>query len=411
MGSDDFLDTIRSSGLAPPPEIIADGKIHRFSSNGRLGDSAGWYVLHGDGIPAGSFGDWRTGITESWRADVGRALTPQEEAEHRAKVETMRRQRDTEEARCRAEAKKKAAVIWQESQAEPENHPYLRAKGIKSHGARLRSYRNTLVVPVRDSGGDIHSLQFIDTAGSKRFLTSGRVTGCYFSIGNANDTQPLCSAEGFATGATIHEATGYPVAVAFHAGNLEPVAKVLRKQFPKLCLVVCADDDAATAGNPGITKAKSAAQAVGGKVAVPDFGTDRPHGVSDFNDMATLRDQGAVKKQIEVATMENAQADDPIAKILDDAGISTLQPDTSISMVEQAVRGLGSLVAGADDLRRAAVREAALRKLQEIGIKAPSRLLDAATPKANKDYNAGSGQSVLLDDLELRAIPSMVQSC
>jgi hypothetical protein len=57
------------------------------------------------------------------------------------------------------------------------------------------------------------------------------------------------------------------------------------------------------------------------------------------------------------------------------------------------------------------VREAALRKLQEIGIKAPSRLLDAATPKANKDYNAGSGQSVLLDDLELRAIPSMVQSC
>jgi putative DNA primase/helicase len=70
-----FRDAIRSAGLEPPERIEADGKLRRFSSNGKRGDDAGWYVLHGDGIPAGSFGYWRTGISESWRADIGRTLS------------------------------------------------------------------------------------------------------------------------------------------------------------------------------------------------------------------------------------------------------------------------------------------------------------------------------------------------
>ena len=58
-----FRDAIRSAGLEPPDIIVADGKLRRFASNGKRGDDAGWYVLYGDGIPAGSFGDWRTGIS------------------------------------------------------------------------------------------------------------------------------------------------------------------------------------------------------------------------------------------------------------------------------------------------------------------------------------------------------------
>jgi len=86
-----FRDVIRAAGLEAPPNIIADGKIHRFSSNGKRGDDAGWYVLHGDGIPAGSFGDWRTGISQSWRADIGRTLSPAEESAHAGvKGQTLR---------------------------------------------------------------------------------------------------------------------------------------------------------------------------------------------------------------------------------------------------------------------------------------------------------------------------------
>jgi putative DNA primase/helicase len=104
----------------------------------------------------------------------------------------------------------------------------------------------------------------------------------------------LCIAEGFATGATIHQATGYPVAVAFNAGNLEAVAKAMRQKLPGLSMIVCADDDAGTEGNPGITKANLAALATGAKVAVPAFGDQRPDDASDFNDMAA-RARGKIR--------------------------------------------------------------------------------------------------------------------
>lgn len=120
---------------------------------------------------------------------------------------------------------------------------------------------------------------------AKKFLHGGRVTGCYFSIpANPKGAAALCICEGFATGASINEATGYPVAVAFNAGNLEAVARGMRAKFPDLPLIICADDDVCTAGNPGLSKATAAAQTVGGRLAVPFFGTDRPDGATDFND-------------------------------------------------------------------------------------------------------------------------------
>lgn len=264
-----FRDAIQAAGLTPPATIEADGRLRRFASNGRRGDAAGWYLLHGDGIPAGSFGDWRTGFSQAWRADTGRSLTPAEEATHRAKVEAMRREREAEEAKRKAEAKAKAAAIWQKAEPAPEDHPYLIRKGIKAHGARL--HKGALVIPMR-TGGELHSLQFIGADGDKRFLTGGRVAGCYCSIGTVREAAALCIAEGFASGATIREATGYPVAVAFNAGNLGLVAKAMREKLPDLPLILCADDDSGTKGNPGLTKATEAARAVGGLLAIPDFG-------------------------------------------------------------------------------------------------------------------------------------------
>lgn len=298
-----FRAAIRSAGLEPPSTIEADGKLRRFASNGKRGDDAGWYVLHGDGIPAGSFGDWRLGLSQSWRADSGRTLTPAEDAAHRAKVEAMRREREAEEVRRKAEAASKATAIWQAAQPAPGDHPYLTRKSIKAHGARLHR-DGALVIPMRESG-DLYSLQFIGPDGEKRFLTGGRVNGCYFAIGNPKGAAPLCIAEGFATGATIHQATTYPVAVAFSAGNLEPVARTLRAKFPDTTLILCADDDAATDGNPGLTKATAAALAVGGKLAVPDFGPERPDGATDFNDMMARCGAEAVTHAIANASQIN----------------------------------------------------------------------------------------------------------
>jgi putative DNA primase/helicase len=275
-----FRTAIHNAGLTPPELIEPDGKLHRFASNSKRNDDAGWYVLHEDGVPAGSFGDWRTGTSETWRADIGRGLSPQEEAQHRARLAAMRREREAEEAKRNAEAREKAARIWQAARPAPDDHDYLLAKGAKAHG--LRVHDGALVVPMRD-GAELHSLQFIAGDGGKKFLTGGRVRGCYFPIGKPDGV--LCIAEGYATGASIHEATCYAVAVAFNAGNLMPVARALRQKFPDLRLIVCADDDAMTDGNPGLSKAREAAQAVGGLLALPDFGPQRPAGATDFNDL------------------------------------------------------------------------------------------------------------------------------
>ena len=110
-----FRNAIQAAGLIPPDVIEADGKLHRFASNGKKGDDAGWYSLHGDGIPAGSFGCWRTSASQTWRADIGRVPTPAEEAENRAKLQVMREQREAEELKRKADARERASLLWAEA--------------------------------------------------------------------------------------------------------------------------------------------------------------------------------------------------------------------------------------------------------------------------------------------------------
>ena len=289
-----FRETIRAAGLEPP-DVIEPGKIHRFPGYGKgSSNQAGWCRLFDDGL-GGSFGDWSTGLSETWQAKRDKPYSRTERAAFARRAEEARRQAETERQQQYAEAAEKAASIWNTTTPANDDHPYLVRKGIKANGARL--HRGALVIPVL-SGSALQSLQFINDDGSKRFLSGGRITGGYFSIGTIQEEDALCIAEGFATGATIQQATGYPVAVAFNAGNLEPVAKAMRHKLPGLPIILCADDDADTKGNPGITKANHAALVVGGKVAVPSFGYQRPAGMTDFNDMAALLGLEAVTKVI-----------------------------------------------------------------------------------------------------------------
>jgi putative DNA primase/helicase len=77
----------------------------------------------------------------------------------------------------------------------------------------------------------------------------------------------------------------FTTSLLFDAGNLAPVAKTLREKMPDARIIICADDDYQTEGNPGVTKAKEAARICGGVVATPDFGDTRPDGATDFNDL------------------------------------------------------------------------------------------------------------------------------
>lgn len=209
-----------------------------------------------------------------------------------SEVERQRRQRaerpveDREQQGKYHAAAVEALNIWDKAQP-VKDHPYLEAKRIKSHG--LKAYQGNLIIPVAQESV-IYSLQFIGPDGEKRFLTGGRVTGCYFSIGKPDGV--LCIAEGYATAASVHEAAGYAVAVAFNAGNLEPVAKALREKFPQARIVIAGDNDASGTGQQ---KAKEAARAVGGLVAIPT------EAGKDWNDIHREHGAEAVRAGIEAA--------------------------------------------------------------------------------------------------------------
>jgi hypothetical protein len=193
--------------------------------------------------------------------------------------------REHEEERNRTKARNTANHIWTQSTEAPTDHPYLIRKKVQSHGLKLS--RGKLIVPLYDQNQILQSLQFIDSDGEKKFLVGGRTKSCYYQIGGAPD-KILYVAEGFATAATVHEATGSAVVVAFNANNLKPIAEALREKFPNLEMVICADDDHQTKGNPGISKAIEAATATLSKVVIPEFNGNRSDSDTDFNDLFVL---------------------------------------------------------------------------------------------------------------------------
>lgn len=319
---DQFRDAMRNTGLLPPQHIEADGKLHRFPTSAARNDKAGWYILYDDGIPAGAFGDWRSGVKGRWHAKQHRKFTPGEVAAHRHRMENMRRQREAEQGKRHKEGAERATAIWDDAPPASDKHPYLLQKGVQNHGLRLHG--KCLVAPARD-GEVIRSLQFILPDGTKTFLKEGQVSGCYFLLGQPEGV--LLIAEGYATAASIHQATGMAVAVAFNAGNLLPVASKLRAQLLNTTFIICADDDAATPGNPGLTKAREAAQAIGASLAIPDFGANRPQGATDFNDLHRLQGLEAVKVAISRAAFsENGTADESDPWPVPEAIVPALKP-------------------------------------------------------------------------------------
>jgi phage/plasmid primase-like uncharacterized protein len=274
------------SGITPPVEVIDDGKIHRFSTNERNENKDGWYVLHGDGIPAGEYGCWRTLIQSKWKADLGRPYSPDELQALKERTELISKQREADFEDKAIKAADNANKIWSEATLASQ-HPYLNKKGIQPYIAR--ESEGKLVIPLFKNG-KIASLQFINQEGKKRFLQDGKVSGSYCIIGEIANTAPICICEGYATGASIYEATSIPVVIAFNAGNLLKVAQNIRELYPNHEVIIAGDDDWESEKNVGKIAAIEAAECVKAKLILPTFSEPRQSNQTDFNDMT--RDQG-----------------------------------------------------------------------------------------------------------------------
>jgi len=277
------------------------GKIERFTPAGDHQEN-GWYILYpvSDAV-VGAFGCWKRGITKRFCSRERSTCTA-------AEWQIIQKAQGDAELARRAEEQSNHARVREECKAlfsgknKVTTHAYLEKKGVMAHG-NLRVSNNSqtpgwLALPLIDATGTIHSAQFIAEDGTKRFFYQGRIQGCWFELAT-NPEGPICIVEGYATGASVHQATGWSTICAMNAGNLAAVSTAIRKLHPDRTIIIAADNDQWTEGNPGLTKAKLAAKPISATVICPHFADEsigeKP---TDFNDLQRISGSGEVKRQI-----------------------------------------------------------------------------------------------------------------
>ena len=275
---ENFRKKMNRAGFNPPFEIKADGNFHRFSTNGKPDDDAGWYVLNEYPIAVGSFGCWRSGLTVSWSAVEQSDMTQEDRKKFKQAIQQMNQINDEEKAKANLEAAVIAEQLWDQANDVSSAHPYLASKKVDAFGIKHNGQK--LLIPLRDLKGKLWSFQEIDHKGNKLFLKNGKVKGLFHNIGEQTDV--IYIGEGYATMASVHIANGKACVVAFNAGNLKDVCSQVRDSYPDNEIVVCADDNHMTKDNPGLTKAREAALEIGAGLAVPDFGESRGSRETDF---------------------------------------------------------------------------------------------------------------------------------
>lgn len=247
-------------------------------------------------------------------------LTAEEITARKQRREAEEQAEKQRRAESMAQAAEQARNIWEASaELEGDEHPYLKRKQVKAFGLRIGRFRNqdgALLVPIRNIDGQITSLQAIfqnenPLIGRDRdYLPGGQKRGCFHVIGNkptgASPVIVIC--EGYSTGASIHMATGYCVIVAFDAGNVPTVGRLMRQQFGRATIIVAADNDQwhdEGKQNDGVHYARQAATQSGGLLVVPKFDrlSDQP---TDFNDLHALQGLNAVREQINAVLPEPA---------------------------------------------------------------------------------------------------------
>jgi len=298
------LDQLLDYGLEVE-QLDTSGTLRRIKHrDDRAGSCNGWYVLHafttqdGRELIAGAYGWWKAGDERHRIHYDAKGLDPVE----RQAIETRRRDLERQALRARAELAAETATrargIWEKL---PTAGPsvYLARKKIPGLGVRFS--RGTVVVPVWAGPEALAGLQFIQGDGTKKFLTGTAKRGAYCLLGpDPGPGEWLGLAEGYATAVSCHLAGYLPVACAFDAGNLAPVAKALKARYPWARFALFADDDWQTEGNPGLAKAQAAAKLCQGRVLVPEFPAGVPRG-TDWNDLHVAAGLSVAGAQIQEA--------------------------------------------------------------------------------------------------------------
>lgn len=267
-----FSNAILDAGITINEPIIADGEIHRFAND--KGKKSGWYVSHGDW---GAFGVWGKVDTVTWTLHKTESMSPDERKQLNAQIFQAKAVRDKEIIE-RQEAVAKQAAIDLSKLSDTGHSQYLDKKQNKAYGVKFEN--SFIAIPMCDVDGKLWSYQKIYDHGkqpkeleerTKDFLTGGRKKGCFHVIGDLSNSTAIYVCEGYATGASIYEATGVTTVIAFDAGKLEHVIAAIKSKYPSIFITIAADNDKWKEINIGRIKAEEAVKKHGCNVIFPEF--------------------------------------------------------------------------------------------------------------------------------------------
>ncbi|EKG6948855.1 DNA primase, partial [Escherichia coli] len=290
----EFAQVLENAGLVIQGLPQMDGAIHRVATrDDKKGAKSGAYKAYLDGRPAGWYRDYRSADDSptNWVFSGGEQHDPLARLHLRAFAQ---QQRDDNARKLQQQYNKQARYARSYINGLPQAtaHEYLTRKGIRAApGVRLNN-KNELVIPFSNGRGEIRSYQRIPVTGGKdaRILKDSEKTGNWFTFGTPENGRPLLFAEGYATAASLHEATGLPVLMTVDAGNMIAVAENARQIWTDSPFVFCADNDHQREINKGVFSATKAAEVTNGEVIIPAFTEEeKAQGLTDFNDLDASR--------------------------------------------------------------------------------------------------------------------------
>jgi len=345
----DVLNQLVSYGLKV--DHLELGRLVRCSVDGDR-QKRGWYALHElprtgkESVIVGTYGIWAGDDNGLMKVELDKddQLTKEQTAAIRKRVADDKKLAESERKRRAAAAASRASKAWHNGSL--DGHiDYFDKKNIQSHGLRYTK-RGAAMVPMLDVLGQVCGLQFIldsqkhkddikKHGRNKHYWPPGLSKNGHFHLIGGVPVDVILITEGYATGATLYEATGLPVVVAFDANNLLPVGEAITKHYRNIKIIFCADDDAFSKckicgksvnvndsaicphcselhkkKNTGVETASLAAMQLGGYHVKPRFSDEAARfehysknkgKLTDFNDLHLMDGLHTVRTQIEAA--------------------------------------------------------------------------------------------------------------
>jgi phage/plasmid primase-like uncharacterized protein len=345
-----FADAMRAHGLKPQGLPILDGTLRYVAVEGNKGreKSGAYRGFYDEGWPAGAIYNWKQGgFVGTWKAEGEMVpVSAADQAALAARAEAQAAERERERVAREGAGARLAVQLLAGARLADASHPYLAAKGIEAYGLSLAvqgqtvpvsgkplgltqdakgttrnaSIAGRLLVPLHDVDGEVRNVQTIAADGTKLYLGGAQKMGTFHLLGELRAGSPVIVAEGYATGATVHRATGLAVAVALDTSNLMAVATALRDQDPARPIYMAADNDhhlplrAKPLPNAGREKAEAAAAAVGGKVLLPEAvpGQVAKGKGTDWNDYEASHGRAATRAALGTAGLQELVAQDAL---------------------------------------------------------------------------------------------------